>query len=446
MRLVAQWLPFSLVFWAGSAGAATDCSGSFAINSPDDVTALNTCTTFTGNISLAAKGIEDVTLNGLKAVTGIINIADSDAVLSISSTTLESFSTLTLSNLPKLTTLTLPALTNFSKLDFTGLTSLEGCEIATGGLEQDVSEISIINTALEKMDWLKWPVATALTIAANMKLTDFTLPYDRISTGSSYQFSINNALMNLDFSQLTSIQGSLAVNGNNDSSLNFDKLETIDGYVRLSGPFSNVTMPQLATINGALRAESTDDILAFCNWLSVQNRFAGHYDCAANNTNPLASSTISMSPSTTATAIPSVTTDIVLGGDGGSNEKKSSLSTGVIIGIAIAMVVVISIILTTAALWFFRRRSQNRAAQQLHQATPASEDKKTHSTSTLGEELDASGIRYELGVAHITHELRGVGPVTELDGQTLQELDCEKPYFRDHKPAPESPIGRFELP
>ncbi len=466
MRLVAQWLPLLLSSWAGSVGAAagtsrfrdipsvlytnlrllTDCSGSFAINSPDDVTTLNKCTTFTGDISLAAKGIEDITLNGLKAVTGTIRIAHSDAVLSITSTTLESFSTLTLTNLPKLTTLTLPALNNFSKLDFTDLTSLKGCEIATKSLEQDVHEISIINTAFERMDWLKWPVATALTIAANLKLTDFTLPYDRISAGSSYQFSINTALKNLDFSHLTSIQGSLAVNGNKDPSLNFDKLETIDGYVRLSGPFANITMPGLATINGALRAESTVDILPFCNWLSVQNRFYGHYDCTANNTNPLASISISRSPSTTATGLSSVITDVPAGGDSDSNEGTSSLSTGVIVGIAISMVVVISAVLTTAALCFLRRRSRNRAAQQQQQAVVASEDKKTHSTSTLGEELDVSGIRYELGAAHTTHELHGAGPVTELDGHTLQELDCEKPYFRDHKPASDSPTGRFELP
>ncbi|KAJ8116377.1 hypothetical protein OPT61_g2185 [Boeremia exigua] len=443
MRFVAQWLPLLLCSWAGSAGAATDCSGSFAINSRDDVATLNACTTFTGNISLAAKGIQDVTLNGLEAVTGYINIADSDAVLSISSTTLKSISTLTLNNLPKLTTLTLPALTNISKLDFTGLTSLKGCEIGTGTLEQDVSEISIINTALEKLDWLKWPVATALTIAANMNLVDFTLPYDKISAGSSYQFSINRALSNLDFSRLTEIQGSLAVNGNKGRSLNFDKLEAINGYVRLSGPFSNLTMPRLAAINGALRAESTVDILAFCNWLSVQARLYGHYDCTANNTEPLASSTTSMSPSNTAVATP---TSAVLDGDKHNNKSKSNLSTGAIIGVAVAMVVVISVILTATALWFFRRRSRNRAASQVQEAATGSEEKKTRSTSTLGEDLDASGVRYELGGRHTTHELQGAGPVTELGGRSLQELDCEKPYFRDHKPAADSPTGRFELP
>ncbi|KAJ4992332.1 hypothetical protein SVAN01_02041 [Stagonosporopsis vannaccii] len=437
MRLVAQCLPLLLWSWAGSARAA-DCSGDFAINGPDDITTLNQCITFNGNVSLAGKGVQDITLNGLKQVTGIISIADTDALLSVSSTTLESFWTLKLNNLPKLTTLNLPALTNFSKLDFSGLNSLQDCEIATGALQQDVSEISIFGTALKKMDWLKWPVTTALTIAANMNLTDFTIPYDRISAGSSYQFSINRDLSNLDFSQLKGIYGSLAVNGNNDKSLNFDNLENIDGYVRLSGPFSNITMPQLTSINGALRADSTIDILAFCNWLSVQDRLFGHYDCTANNTDPLASSTTTTSPTNTSVAVPTLPAE--------SNGNGSSLSTGAIVGIAVAMVVLISVVLTTTALLFFRRRRNKKVAHQTHQAAAPCEAKKTHSTSTLGEELDASNIRYELGQEREAHELQGPGLATELEGQTLQELDCEKPYFRDHKPAPDSPVGRFELP
>ncbi|KAH6643791.1 hypothetical protein C7974DRAFT_5551 [Boeremia exigua] len=438
MRLVAQWFPLFLCLCAG-AGAA-DCAGSFEIKSSADVTALNQCTTFTGNVSFAGKGMGDITLNGLKTVTGTIKIVDSDAVLSISSTTLESITTLTLSNLPKLTTLTLPALTNFSKLDFTGLTSLKGCDIANGPLKRDVSEVSITNTALEKIEWLKWPVASALTIAANMKLTDFTLPYDKISAGSSYQFSINRVLTNLDFSQITGIYGSLTLNGNSDRALNFDKLETIDGYVRLSGPFSNITMPQLNSINGALRAESSDNILAFCNWLSVQNRLYGHYDCTANDTEPLASSTASVSPSNTAAA-PSVT----LSGDNKDN-SGSDLPTGTIIGIAVGMVVLISAILTTIAFLYFRRRSRNSRAQQTRQTSTPSGEMKTLSTSTLGEELTASGLRYELGEGNITHELQGPGPVTELDSRALQELEFEKPTYRDQKLAPQSPVGRFELP
>lgn len=373
---------------------------------------------------------------------------------SISSTTLETISALTLNNLPKLTTLALPALTNFSKLGFEGLFALKGCDIAKGGVKQDVREISIINTALEKMDWIKWPIATTLTIAANMNLTEFTLPYDRISSGSSYQFSINRALTNLDFSNLSGIYGSLAVNGNNDPSLAFDKLETIDGYVKLNGKFENLTMPNLHAINGALNVESSvthgSGILAFCNWLSVQPRLYGHYDCTANNTAGfvLNSATVSNSPSSTAGSSPSSTTSVVRAGvtiDG----KKSDLSTGAIVGIAVAMVILISSILTTSALLFFRRRARNKAQQAAAltaTADHAPDDKKTNSTSTLGEELDASGIRYELGESHRTQELPGSKAVGELDGQSLQEMDVEKPYFRDQKPAPDSPLGRFELP
>ncbi|KAJ4364284.1 cell wall protein Ecm33 [Ascochyta clinopodiicola] len=405
----------------------------FAINSTDDVATLNQCTTFIGDVSITAKGIDEITLNGLKAVTGTLQITDVKGLLSISSTTLESVSTLILKELPTLTTLTLPALTNFSKLDFADLTALNSCEIATGGLQSDVHEVSIANTALETMDWLKWPVSSTLTISSNTKLTEFKLPYDRISAGSSYQISINSALSNLDFSQLTGIYGSLTINGNRDSQMNFDKLQTIDGYVRLSGPFTNVTMPALTGINGALRAESTKNILNFCNWLSVQNQLLGHYDCTANSTNSSTSSTESSGPTAT------VTTNSTSGG-ANSSDNKSNLSTGAIIGIAVAMVIVMSMFLTASTLLFCRRRSRHKV-----QATVISEEGRTRSSSTLGKALNASGEYYELGGEKLTHELPGSGPVKELDSKNLQELE-ERPYHRDQKPSSASPTGRFELP
>jgi hypothetical protein len=422
----------------------TDCVGSFTINGPDDVTKLNQCGTFDGNITVAATGTTDIALDGLKNITGSMRIADSDTVLSLSSSTLERISTLSLYNLPNLSTLRLPALGNITKLEMQGLTSLKGCEIATQGLKHDIKEISIIGTAIENLDWLKWPISTTLNIAANNNLTNFSFPYNTINAGSSYQISINRGLTNLDLSQLSGIAGSLAISGNKDRDLQFTKLETIDGYVKLDGPFANISMPHLMSINGALRAQSTVDIIAFCDWLSVQDRLLGHYDCTANNTNPapIVTSTASSAPLNTAEATSSVATS-----DTSNGSSKSDLSTGAIIGISMGMVVLLSLILTSLALLFFRRRAQKKQAA-LAQQNATSADTKTHSTSTLGDELDASGVRYEMGGGLVTQELPEAKPRTELDGHTFQEMgnDSEKAFFRQKKPASDSPVGTFELP
>jgi hypothetical protein len=422
----------------------TDCVGSFTINGPDDVTKLNQCGTFDGNITVAATGTTDIALDGLKNITGSMRIADSDTVLSLSSSTLERISTLSLYNLPNLSTLRLPALGNITKLEMQGLTSLKGCEIATQGLKHDIKEISIIGTAIENLDWLKWPISTTLNIAANNNLTNFSFPYNTINAGSSYQISINRGLTNLDLSQLSGIAGSLAISGNKDRDLQFTKLETIDGYVKLDGPFANISMPHLMSINGALRAQSTVDIIAFCDWLSVQDRLLGHYDCTANNTNPapIVTSTASSAPLNTAEATSSVATS-----DTSNGSSKSDLSTGAIIGISMGMVVLLSLILTSLALLFFRRRAQKKQAA-LAQQNATSADTKTHSTSTLGDELDASGVRYEMGGGLVTQELPEAKPRTELDGQSFQEMgnDGEKAFFRQKKPASDSPVGTFELP
>ena len=148
----------------------TDCVGSFTINGPDDVAKLNQCGTFDGNITVAATGTTDIALDGLKNITGSMRIADSDTVLSLSSSTLERISTLSLYNLPNLSTLRLPALGNITKLEMQGLYSLKGCEIATQGLKHDIKEISIIGTAIENMDWLKWPISTHPALSQVVRL------------------------------------------------------------------------------------------------------------------------------------------------------------------------------------------------------------------------------------------------------------------------------------
>ena len=111
------------------------------------------------------------------------------------------------------------------------------------------------------------------------------------------------------------------------------------------------------------------------------------------------------------------------------------------------MVVLLSLILTSLALLVFRRRAKNKQAA-LAQQNATSQDTKTHSTSTLGDELDASGVRYEMGGGLVTQELPGAKPRMELDGHTFQEMDNdgEKAFFRHKKPASDSPVGTFELP
>jgi hypothetical protein len=254
-----------------------------------------------------------------------------------------------------------------------------------------------------------------MTIAANLNLANFTIPYSRIGTGSSYAISINNAMKELDFSALTAIDGSLEINGNGDKNVTFDRLSSINGFARISGAFKSLTMPVLKEINGALKPQATNDgnIINFCDWLSTQSHMQGHYECIGNATNPIAASQTSAAPSIATPTSSSVTADV----ENKERTLSTGLSTGAKIGIAVSIFLA-AVISSAATFWFFRRHTRSKL-QEIEEVN----DKKRRSSSTIDHELDGVDARVEIGPAAQRYELPEQETRQELEGNSLQELD-----------------------
>jgi hypothetical protein len=416
----------------------TDCapaSGDLVVTTPGDLDAIRQCSNFIGNISITNGAFPDFNLDGIQAISGELHIADSAALNSISSTTLEAVSILSFKNLTAVTSINLPALNNFTMLHLENMPKLQDCAIATGRMVHDVYAVVVIGVALTTLDWLTWPVARTMTIAANPHLTRFTLPFSRISSGSTYAFSVNHVLENLDLSALTAIDGSLEMNGNPARNLTFEHLESISGYVRLDGNFKNITMPALKEINGALRAEAAGDgdIIAFCNWLSIQPQLHGHYDCTGNSSNPAPISQTTVS--TIATPSPSVATKL----DDQDPSPSTGLSTGVKIGIAVA-VLLAALISSAATFWFFRRYTKSKLRAMKEENAP-----KRISTSSNDYELDGGDSRVEIGPAVVRHELPEPETREELPGESSKEMDGG-PVSEKKKESRHEERDVFELP
>lgn len=415
---------------------------------------LTTCTSFTGNIVVAADGPQDIQLDGVTSVSGNIDIENVAKLRSLTSTSLEAVSSFTLNSLPALSTLTFPALKNFSSLKWYNLPSLEQCKIATGAIDGEIQEISIFNTSLKSLDWLTWPIGAALNITSNSNLQSFGIPYSSINANSAYTLTSNPSLASVDVSSLTGIYGGLEISGNAVKTLDFSKLQTIGGFVQLSGDYTNVSMPVLSGINGALSVESTEDITALCSNLA-QKRLAGHYDCTPNAqksaSNPTAT-TSSGAPTATATTPPTPN----------ENSSKSSISNAVKIAIGIATLI-ITLLFLTAAFFFFRRRSRAKVREiepSSHRSSSADpfaksksaeanafelEESDYSSNPTSPKELEAPGIRLELANGRTRQEMpAGVMP---------HELEAWHGRCEMHSPAMSTgsvnsitPLVRHELP
>jgi hypothetical protein len=415
-----------------TANKTTDCapaSGGLVVTTPGDLDAIRQCSSFSGNISITNGAFPDFNLDGIQAISGDLHIADSAALKSISSTTLEAVSTISFKNLTAVTSIDLPALNNITVLHLENMPKLQDCAIATGRMVRDVYAVVVIGVALSNLDWLTWPVSRTMNIAANYNLTRFTLPFTRISLGSSYAFSVNHALEDLNLSALTAIDGSLEINGNLDPSLTFQHLESINGYARLYGNYKNISMPALKEINGALRAEAAGDgnINSFCNWLSIKPRLQGHYDCTGNATNP-APITQTTVP-TTAIPSPSVAPKM----DDQDPSPSTGLSTGAKTGVAVA-VLLAALISSAATFWFFRRYTKSKL-----RAMKEENDTKRMSTSSNDYELDGGDARVEIGPAVVRHELPESETREELPGESSKELHggpvSEKKKESRHKEA-----------
>jgi hypothetical protein len=408
----------------------TDCAPASrvaTIKTAQDATDISTCETFNGNVVVAADGPEELAFDGIKTITGNLDIENVAKLRSLTSKTLESVNSLTLMNLPLLEELDIPTLKSFS-LQWAGLPKLTECKIATGGLEGEIQEITIYNTSLKSLDWLTWPVGGALNITANSNLEEFKIPYGTINVGNAITLASNQALKSVDVSAVGGIYGGLAITKNDINTLSFPKLLAIGGFVQLSGDYTNISMPALNQVNGALGVESTADIGGFCNSLQ-EKRLAGHYDCTSNaqrSANPSTSGTTpSPSPSPTASQAPTDTGGSGSGGGGGGISSSAAIA-GLVVGIIICLFVALLV-------YFYMRRRARKAVQEISPKDPEADSVELAdsmsrmsipSNRTTLRELESPVMTLELASGRMRQELPAGALPVEMESPALHsELD-----------------------
>ncbi|KAF2865927.1 hypothetical protein BDV95DRAFT_242640 [Massariosphaeria phaeospora] len=462
MRLCIASFVWCLISYAAvGVEGATDCKpalGSLTIKTAQDVSDVAKCSTFTGDIFVAADGPDEVILDGLKSILGNLDVENVGKLHSLSSMTLEAVSSLTLKNLPELSNLSFPVLKKFSSLKWDNLPALEGCSIATGPIETDIGEITISNTSMKSLDWLVWSVGQ-LVITDNAKLESFSLPYEEIH--GALTFGQNAALKSFDVSRLIRIEGGLNISNNDVTTLSFAKLQVIQGNVKLGGGYTNISMPVLNSIGGSLDAESTGDISALCTNLEKDKSFVGHYECESKTSD-------TPQPST---SNPDATSGPDNESDPGEEDDEPGPSRSVdprSIGIA-AGVIVIAILAVIFSIFYFKRRIRSKVREISHDSRTKKSielsDTDTSSVRSLRnagvpmartasvKELESPAIRLELASdstvslqelpgALLPHELDGRHGRSEL-GTPIAPLS-PAPSFESVNSV--TPLVRYEMP
>ncbi|KAK7191192.1 hypothetical protein DPSP01_013528 [Paraphaeosphaeria sporulosa] len=330
---------------------ALDCHSliGLTISSPSDVAALNKCTNITAPVTINSSAPPDIQLNGPKALA-TLNATAAKSLHSISSSTLVEVGSITLTDLPTFHSLNFSALIVLDALALENLPALD--DVTFGGLGPR-SVVSVVNTALESVEWVKWPVSTSLNISSNADLEEISLPWD--SVDGAVSISNNEKLDRLDVRGMKSITGSFTVEENDGlKTLAFGSLESVKGDVQLSGSFANISMPMLKKVTGTLAISSKEDIDASCAEI-VKVDDSGKVNCTPNaQSHPPASPTPSNSPGNPPSPSSSATPD--------EGEDTSDLATGAKIGIVTAAVI-LGLFLVVGGVFFFRARSRGKVRE-----------------------------------------------------------------------------------
>ncbi|QKX56388.1 uncharacterized protein TRUGW13939_03491 [Talaromyces rugulosus] len=342
----ASKLFVSALMASGLAMVAADstCSGGAKISAQSDADEINSCSTYSGDITISSNAQTPLTFNGIEKVTGDFSSNGAVNLSSISAPTISEIGgAFKLTSVNALTSLSFPelisvgsihfeALANIQGLGFTkgvttagsvyivntGLTSLQGIELNSVGqleltandylTEINVNNMKNISGSLTisnnnnklTVDFPNLVTAKDVTIRntssiavpslANLTgslglfgnfISNFSAP--NLTSCSDLDIDSNGHLAKLSLPQLTTLSGGLAISNNGKLvSIDLPKLSHVDGAIDLTGSFENVSFPALKYVHGGFNAQSTAEFS--CDDMEAEKEaIHGSFNCTSTS-------------------------------------------------------------------------------------------------------------------------------------------------------------------
>lgn len=315
-----------------SAASSDVCSSTLTASSQADLNKISSCTTFKGDIILAAP-IETANINGVQSIQGSLIARNITTLQTLNAPSLTNISDgLTLNILESLTSLSMPLLEDVGEISFvtlnalnrlsfskgiskakslvvsdTTLTSLQGINLKTvdtlninnnrflNNLNFDlqyVSEILDFSSTANKVA-ISFPV---LQWANNITIRDATsVSLPNVSTINSTLSFTNNSVETISLPKLKEVGGSLALVSNSQltkvsfpklheiggafqvanntnliSIMGFPNLTSVGGAIDFIGDFEEAEVPDLSVVRGGVNIDSSSDNFNCSSWNSAQ--------------------------------------------------------------------------------------------------------------------------------------------------------------------------------
>lgn len=262
-----------------SLGAAQcSTSGTLTVTGTADASALASCTTYSGSVSVPSSlsvpagpdGHQSLSINGVKKITGNLTVTDAINLSSLTLGSLEQLGGFELGDLTVLSTLSAPQLTQVDTLNFTALPALQQLGFTTG-LTKSTS-VLITNTGLSSLSGISTlQQVDTFNVNNNQALTNISLQVTSIKksldieandgfiSGLTTSFPMLQTAQNMTFRNCSDVQLPALANvtldlgfyGNTFTSFAAPNLTTAGGLVFVDNTqLTNISLPQLTSING----------------------------------------------------------------------------------------------------------------------------------------------------------------------------------------------------
>ncbi|KAJ5570496.1 uncharacterized protein N7459_009926 [Penicillium hispanicum] len=355
---------------------ADNSCGDLTISSQSDADGVSSCSTLSGDVTVKNTYSGDLSLNGVKKITGAFKCEEGVNVSSITASSLESIGgAFTLSGLTGLTELSAAKLTSVGSISWealpelqslsfgsgitdagdvniqnTGLTSLDGISLKTVGLFQiennrDLKTINInnlqnatdlisfsgnydsleielpnlgtgTNITCRNISTISVPSLEKLTGQLGFWGTKFeTFSAPNLTATGDLVFEDNSKLSNISMPVLKTVTGGFLITSNDElNTIDLPALKTVTGAIDFSGSFNTVQFGSLEEVKGGFNLQSSHGKFNCSTFNSMRGDvIKGKYDCKATTNDPTTSN-----------------------GKSGSSTSSGSSSTGTSSGAAVA--------------------------------------------------------------------------------------------------------------
>ncbi|CAG8484956.1 5417_t:CDS:2, partial [Acaulospora colombiana] len=245
------------------------CTGGLQIRESYDLEALQSCTTYSGAISITSLSLPDLVFPHLQYLDGIIAVNNNDRLRRLSFPHLKSATRISVVNQTLLTTLEFPSLQKSEFLLFKVLPSLTDLSFSMG--LNDTGSFEVADTGITSLNGLDMKNTKSLRITDNRNLVHLRLPYlrntDELFLSGNGQGTIRiNApslnslrdltLRNVGFTSLPglgTISNDLVIEENSFDSFSIPNLGSVSGTLTIrSSPLKSICLPELQSVGGSV--------------------------------------------------------------------------------------------------------------------------------------------------------------------------------------------------